>query len=119
MNFYNFRPGVNKYRNKEVKVDGYNFKSKKEAGVYQDFKLGLNSGEIKRLELQKKFELIPNQKGPDGKIVERAISYIADFYVEYADGEKVVIDCKGMRLPVYTIKRKLMLWVHGIKIKEI
>lgn len=74
------------------------------------------AGEITDLERQKRFELIPTQK-IDGKTVERPVSYIADFcYVE--DGKPVVEDCKGMRTDVYIIKRKLMLFIHGIRVRE-
>jgi hypothetical protein len=42
---------------------------------------------------------------------------VADFtYME--DGKLVVEDCKGFKTDVYKIKKKLMLWVHGIRIKE-
>jgi hypothetical protein len=34
-------------------------------------------------------------------------------------GETVVEDTKGFRTKDYVIKRKLMLWVHGIKIHEV
>jgi hypothetical protein len=63
-----------------------------------------------------KFELIPAQR-IDGKVVERACGYVADFvYME--NGQQVVEDTKGMRTQEYRLKRKLMLWVHGIRIKE-
>ena len=62
-------------------------------------------------EEQVKFELIP--KIGD----ERPCNYIADFtYME--NGELVVEDVKGVRTDAYKIKKKLMLWVHGIRIKE-
>lgn len=121
MNF-NFNP-ANKYRNKKVELDGIVFDSKKESRIYLDLKALKDNGEIKVLELQKRFELIPAQyemsNGKRGKCIERAVFYIADFYVEYADGEVVVIDAKGMRPASYTIKRKLMLYVLGIKVKEV
>ena len=74
-----------------------------------------------------KFVLLPTQKGPDtigpkggvkpGKVLERELAYIADFvYTE--NGEKVVEDVKGFRTPEYRIKRKLMLYSHGVRIKE-
>ena len=61
--------------------------------------------------------LLPVQR-VDGKVVERACSYIADFvYMER--GEKVVEDVKGVKTKDYIIKRKLMLFIHGIKVREI
>ena len=53
------------------------------------------------------------------KVAELAVKYIADFVVTYANGAQEVIDAKGMRTKDYVIKRKLMRFVHGIKIKEI
>jgi hypothetical protein len=64
-----------------------------------------------------KFELIPSQR-IGGKVAERACSYVADF-VYMQDGKKVVEDTKGFKTADYIIKRKLMLWVHGIQVKEI
>jgi len=50
-------------------------------------------------------------------VVERACTYVADFsYTE--NGRRVVEDTKGMKTRDYIIKRKLMLYVHGIRIKE-
>jgi hypothetical protein len=74
------------------------------------------------------FELIPAQREPDrvgvrggkikGKTIEQAVKYVADFvYTE--NGKRVVEDTKGFRTKDYIIKRKLMLWVHGIKIREV
>jgi hypothetical protein len=72
------------------------------------------AGLIKDIQTQVKFELIPKQDG------ERACCYVADFvYTDCNTGKKVVEDTKGYRTEVYRIKRKLMLWVHGIKIIEI
>ena len=43
---------------------------------------------------------------------------VADFvYVE--NGEKVVEDTKGMKTRDYIIKRKLMLYVHKVRIREV
>ena len=115
------RAAANKYRNVPVTVDGIGFASKKEAGIYEDLKRMQAAGEIKDFARQVKYVLIPNQLGPDGKVLERAITYIADFVVHYPDGEVVVIDCKGARNldQKYGLKRKLMLWVHRIRIKEV
>ena len=64
------------------------------------------------MQLQTPYELIPKQSG------ERACKYIADFvYIE--NGKQIVEDTKGVKTPLYVVKRKLMLWVHGIKIREV
>lgn len=102
-----------KYRAQKVQVDGITFDSKKEARRYCELRLLERAGEIRDLELQKKYELIPKQ----GK--ERPVHYIADFVYKDKKGAEVVEDTKGVRTPDYIIKRKLMLWVHGITIHEV
>lgn len=77
------------------------------------------AGEIRDLERQVKYVLIPSQR-IDGKVVERECSYIADFkYHNAGDGKMVVEDTKGVKTKDYIIKRKLMLSVYGIRIQEI
>ena len=119
---------MNKYRNKKVVYNGIKFDSKKEADRYKYLLMLKNSGIITDLELQKEFVLIPSQREPDtigkrggkikGRVIERKVSYIADF-VYKRDGELVVEDTKGMLTPEYVIKRKLLLYLHGIRISEI
>lgn len=97
-------------------VNGITFDSRKEAKRYEELVLLERAGKVSNLETQVKFELIPSQR-IDGKVVERAVTYKADFvYLE--NGKKVVEDTKGFKTPEYIIKRKLMLYVHGIQVKE-
>lgn len=108
---------MSKYKSKKVTQNGITFDSTKEARRFSDLSLLQRAGVITELQRQVKFELIPNQR-INGKLVERACSYVADFvYVQ--DGKKVVEDTKGFKTKDYIIKRKLMLWVHGIQIKEV
>ena len=103
---------MNKYGAKKVTApDGQVFDSVKEFHRWGCLRLLERAGKISDLKRQVKFELIPKQEG------ERACNYIADF-VYSEDGQKVVEDCKGMKTEVYKIKKKLMLWVHGIRIRE-
>lgn len=125
------RYGTNgKYNAKKVQYDGITFDSKKEYRRYLELKALEKAGIIKNLERQVKYTLIPAQREPDtigsrggvkkGKLIERECSYYADFvYTIKETGETVVEDVKGMRTPEYKIKRKLMLYIHNIKIKEI
>ena len=123
-----------KYRSKKIIVDGIVFDSKKEAKRYQELSLLKKSGEIQNLQRQVEYILIPNQyistdvmitKGKHAgqyktKLVERKCSYIADFvYIDMKTGQTVVEDTKGFRTKDYIIKRKLMLYIHGIRIKEV
>lgn len=103
----------NKFRN--VKTNGY--ASKREAIHATELKLLERAGKITNLREQVKFELIPAQY-IDGKCVERACTYIADFvFVE--NGQEVVADAKGYREPTYRLKRKMALFLKGIRIREI
>jgi hypothetical protein len=102
----------NKYGAKKI-VDpatGYEFDSKKEFYRWCELRILERAGKIFDLQRQVKYELIPKQKG------ERAVYYIADF-VYYENGNKVVEDCKGYQTEVFRLKKKLLLWVHGIRIK--
>ncbi len=109
-----------KYRAKKVTIDGIRFDSKREARRYLTLKAAQDAGEISDLQLQKPYLLIPAQKDPDtGKTIERACKYKADFVYKDVDGKEIVEDVKGKKLPEYVIKRKLMLKVHGIRIREI
>ena len=102
-----------KYHAQKTVVDGITFDSRKEARRYGELKALEKAAEIINLELQPRYELIPKQKG------ERACVYIGDFRYKTWGDEIVVEDCKGMKTPVYRIKKKLMLHVHGIRIIEI
>ena len=102
-----------KYNNTKIRVDGRLFDSKAEAARWQELSLLERAGEITELERQVEYELIPKQKG------ERAVKYIADFRYKDHEGETVVEDTKGVKTPVYILKRKLLLWVHGIRIREV
>ena len=107
----------NKYGAKKITIDGITFDSRREASRYRELKLLERAGVIKGLELQKEFELVPTQKR-NGKVIERPVKYKADFwYIE--NGKPVVEDTKGFKTKEYIIKRKLMLYVYGIRIKEI
>lgn len=76
------------------------------------------AGVITGLRSQVKFTLLPLQKKADGK-AERSVTYIADYTYYDSTGNYVVEDVKGFRTPEYVIKRKLMLYIHGITIKEV
>ena len=124
MRYKNF----NKYHNHKTIVDGRCFDSKKEAKRWGVLKFLEEQGNISDLQRQVKFVLIPAQREANttgkrggiikGKVIEREVSYIADFtYIK--DGELIVEDTKGVRTPEYVIKRKLMLWIKGIRITEV
>lgn len=107
----------NKYRNQKIAVGSDVFDSVKEYTRYRELVLLQRAGHITGLRRQVSFELIPAQR-EGGKVVERACNYAADFVYE-ENGKTVVEDTKGFRTKDYIIKRKLMLYVHGIRIKEV
>lgn len=118
--------GANKFH--AVRYRGH--ASKKEARRAQQLHALASAGAISDLREQVRYELIPAQweeiprygkKGqplkPGRKCIERACDYVADFvYIE--GGKEIVEDSKGIRTPDYKIKRKLMLYIHGIRIRE-
>lgn len=122
-----------KYKNKKVTIDGETFDSKREAQRWCELIMLQRAGEVTFLQRQVKYVLIPPQhetyerygkKGQrlkDGqRTLEKECTYIADFqYHDAKTGNLVVEDTKGVRTKDYIIKRKLMLWVHGIRISEV
>ena len=112
---------MNKFNAKKVVVDGEVFDSRKEYYRWCDLRLLQRAGKISELNRQVKYVLIPAQRDESGKLIEREVSYIADFeYIQ--DGKKVVEDVKGYKrgaaYQLFSIKRKLMLYLNGIKVKE-
>ena len=106
-----------KYGNVRVEIDGEKFDSKKEAARWQELILLERAHVITNLRRQVKYELIPSQY--DGrKLLERGCSYIADFVYE-ENGQVIAEDTKGFKTRDYIIKRKLMLYQHGIQIREV
>ena len=103
---------ASKYRNVRTTVDGIKFASKKEAKRYAELALVQKAGRIHNLTCQRPFTLAVN-----GATI---CKYLADFtYSEIPSGRYVVEDVKGFRTPIYRLKAKLMLALHGIKISEI
>lgn len=119
------RGGRSKYGN--IRVGSH--ASKKEHHRAAVLQVMQRAGLISDLREQVSYELIPAQYGTCGKdfhgkttkvCLERAVNYIADFvYTDNETGQEVVEDTKGVRTKEYIIKRKLMLWIHGIRIKEV
>ena len=111
---------MSKYNAQKTTVDGITYDSRKEAQRAQELRLLLRAGEISELQEQVNFELIPAQRDAAGKVIERACIYRADFVYHDKTGRYVVEDVKSpaTRTPEYIIKRKLMLWVHGIRVVE-
>ena len=103
-----------KYLNRKTVVDGIKFDSAKEARRYGELKLLERAGQITGLEIQPSFRLVVNNC--------LICTYKADFRyttdTPHVRGLVVVEDVKGMKTPVYRLKKKLMLAIHGVEIFE-
>lgn len=108
------RGGGNKYGAKRVGGNA----SRKEHNRAAQLLMMQRAGIISNLRQQVRFNLIPPQRDYAGTLIERACDYIADFVYTDDQGNVVVEDTKGFRTRDYIIKRKLMLFVHGIRLKE-
>ena len=106
----------NKYGN----IKAHGFDSRKEEARWQELRLRERAGEISGLQRQVPARLIPTQY-IEGKCVERSVKYIADFvYVE--KGEIVYEDVKSeitRKNKDYVIKRKLLLYLKNIRLREV
>ena len=131
-----------KYGNRKTRTsDGILHDSRKEALRWTQLLLLERAGEITDLKRQVEFLLIPDQREPstevyqkgekkgtpkEGKLLERKVVYVADFvYNDTKTGKRVVEDVKGYRDPSsagyakFVLKRKMMLWLYGIRVKEV
>ena len=114
-----------KYGNK--KIGGYDSKAEMKRG--KELELLEAAGEICNLQRQVKFVLLPTQREPDtigarggkikGKLIEKECSYYADFTYTDKNGDFVVEDVKGEETEVFKIKRKMMLYFHGIRVRTV
>lgn len=139
--YHGYRPkgrGKSKYNAQKISVDGMTFDSIREFRRYSYLAMLQEKGQIKDLRRQVPFPLLPAQyeqleevyqRGPrkgqhkTGECLEKSVTYVADFVYLYRtlEGEwiQIVEDAKGFRTDDYVIKRKLMLWVHGIRVIEV
>ncbi len=108
----------NKYNAKRISLSGKKYDSLAESRRFSELSRQQRLGLITDLKRQVPFELIPAQYDENGKLLERAVTYKADFTYR-KDGKLIVEDAKGVKTKDYIIKRKLMLYVHKVKLVEI
>ena len=106
-----------KYHNRKVTVDGITFDSVKEMARWQELRLMERAGEITGLVRQQRIEVVPKTK------LHKARYYLADFvYFDKKQGKTIYEDVKGYKKGVayqlFTLKRDILYWRHGIEIKE-
>jgi hypothetical protein len=113
------RKGFKKYGNKKPTLDGEKFDSLKEMRYWVYLKGLERDGKIKNVTRSPRFKFPIN--GENVRYVEskREISYTADFEYFTLDGQRVIVDAKGMKLRDYKIRRALMFACHGIFVEEV
>ena len=121
-----------KYGNSKIKNTYGTFDSQLEFARFVFLSNRQKEGEISGLRRQVEYLLIPAQYGTEIRhlktkdkevrvLLERPCSYIADFVYE-RNGKTIVEDCKGAKAIITEtakIKKKLLLWVHGIELRYI
>lgn len=108
-----------KYGNQKVATpEGLTFDSKAEYRRWCELNILVKANEITELKRQVPFDLVPAQVSPQGTKL-RPVAYVADFTYRDKTGRLVVEDPKGASTAEWVIKKKLMLHVHGIWVKEI
>ncbi len=110
-------PKRSKYNAQPTTVDNIRFDSKKEAARYSVLQMMDKAGEIHSLTLQPVFPILVTSKA--GASVKVG-TYRGDFqYCEKGSARPIVEDVKGVRTPVYKLKKKLVEAQYGIEIREV
>ena len=109
---------ASKYHSKKTVVDGISFDSAGEARHYTRLKLARDLGALK-CERQVSFKFEVTYRGENGKEAKRKMRYVADFVVTFPDGRVEVQDFKGVKTREYLQKKRLMLDVYGVEVREI
>jgi len=102
--------GANKYRAIKTDYNGVLYDSKAEAKRAMELHGLEQAGIIGPVERQHKFPIVINGV--------KVFTYICDFmYKDSASGEVIVEDVKGMRTPMFNLKKKCVEAQYGIEIK--
>lgn len=96
-----------KFKNIRTELDGIKFSSKKEAKYWGDLNLARISGQLLFALRQVPFHLAGN------------IRYIVDFVEFWADGSVRFVDVKGVRTPMYKLKKKQVEAAYPVTITEV
>lgn len=96
---------MSKYGAKKTTIDNIRFDSIAEAAHYSKLKAMKALKKIRDFECQPEFILLPPFR--KGKKKYRGIKYIADFRVEHLDGTIEIVDVKGVKTAVYSMKKQL------------
>ena len=96
-----------KFRAIPTELDGIKFASRKEARRYRELRLLEKSGELLFFLRQVPFHLPANVK------------YVCDFLCFWKDETVTVEDVKGIKMPMYVLKKKQVEAIYPIKIMEV
>lgn len=96
------------HNTKSKVIDWIKFDSTLEANYYEYLKELVSSWKLKSFTLQPIFTLFDKSK----QLWLRAMTYVADFLIEYPDGRTEVIDTKWMATEVSNLKRKLYMFIY-------
>jgi hypothetical protein len=107
-----------KYGARPCEIGGEKYRSQKEARRHRELVALQAAGQIAGLVREVPFVLAPAVKIEGEKRARPALRYVADFVYSTADGRLVVEDAKGMRTPVYRLKKHLMATVKNINVVE-
>ena len=95
-----YRTKTNKYNAKKIDYNGQRFDSKGEAGYCEQLDWRIKAGDIQGYERQVKIPLKVN-----GVLI---CNYIADFVVTDKHGAKELHEYKGLVLPLFQMKWRLL-----------
>ena len=96
-----------KFRAIPTELDGIKFASRKEARRYKELRLLEKSGELLFFLRQVPFHLPANVK------------YVCDFLCFWQDDTVTVEDVKGIKMPMYVLKKKQVEAIYPVKIMEV
>ena len=102
---------MSKYRNKKIIYDDFKFDSKLEYARYCELKYQKHAGYIKDFALQVPFQCVVNGK--------KICVYKCDFSIKMPDDTMLYEDTKGVRTPVFILKKKLVEALFNVKIIEV
>lgn len=104
----------NKYGALPTELDGYTFASRKEARYYEELRQRERAGEVTDIVLQPRYDIIIK-----GVYVGRMTLDFA--YRDVLTGLTVIVDVKGgkaTRTEAYSLRKRVVEALHGIKIEE-
>ena len=111
--------GANKYHATKIDSADGKFDSALEYKRWVYLKCLEAEGTIKNLVRQVPYTLIPTQY-KNGKVLYRETKYVSDMEYDVVEtGEHVVEDVKGIVLPIFRLKQKMMFYVFGVQVRVV